>query len=46
VLWQTSDAAVVGVTGFGDVEAGAPGTATITLSSGELSREVPVTVIP
>ena len=44
VLWQTSDAAVVGVTGFGDVTAGEPGTATITLSSGELSRAVPVTV--
>jgi uncharacterized protein YjdB len=44
VLWQTSDAAVVTVTAFGGVTAGDPGTATITASSGELSREVPVTV--
>ena len=44
VLWQTSDAAVVAVTASGGVTAGEPGTATITASSGELSREVPVTV--
>jgi hypothetical protein len=46
VLWRTSDAAVVGVNEFGGVTAGEPGTATITASSGELSREVPVTVSP
>jgi uncharacterized protein YjdB len=44
VLWQTSDAAVVTVNAFGSVTAGELGTATITASSGELSREVPVTV--
>lgn len=44
VLWQTSDAAVVGVNAFGEVTAGEAGSATITASSGELSREVPVTV--
>ena len=46
VLWQTSDAAVVVITNYGGVTAGEPGTATITASSGELSREVPVTVSP
>lgn len=46
VLWQTDDAAVVGIDAFGGVTAGEPGTAIITATSGELSRTVPVTVTP
>jgi hypothetical protein len=44
VLFQTTDAAVAWADGGGRVVVGEPGTATITVSSGERSREIPVTV--
>ena len=44
VLFRTSNPAVANVTSFGYVSAGEPGGATITLSIGELNREVPVAV--
>ena len=44
VLFQTSDPLVVDVSDGGSVRAGEPGTATITVTSGDDSREIPVTV--
>jgi uncharacterized protein YjdB len=45
VLWHTSDPAVIGIGSYGWT-AGEPGSATLTATSGELSRVVPVTVTP
>ena len=44
ILFVTTDAFVASVNTVGTVTAGAPGTATITITSGEYVREVPVTV--
>ncbi len=44
ILFATTDAFVASVNTAGTVTAGAPGTATITITSGDYVREVPVTV--
>lgn len=44
VLFQTSNSSVASVTAAGSVRGGEPGTATITVTSGDDVREIPVTV--
>jgi uncharacterized protein YjdB len=44
VLFQTSDPLIVDVTDGGSVRGGEPGTATITVTSGDDSQDIPVTV--
>jgi uncharacterized protein YjdB len=44
ILFATTDAFVASVNTVGAVTGGAPGTATITITSGDYVREVPVTV--